>query len=71
ERAHYEQQLIATIRKDLKTFDLILRRTHDQRNVFYLGDRKSFEIVSNQFMLETDLFEIDMTIDKENVQATR
>ncbi|CAF4915828.1 unnamed protein product, partial [Rotaria socialis] len=71
ERAHYEQQLIATIRKDLKRFDLILRRTHDQRNVFYLGDRKSFEIVSKQFMLETDLFEIDMTIDKENLQATR
>ncbi|CAF4469521.1 unnamed protein product [Rotaria socialis] len=71
ERAHYEQQLIEQIQNDLKRFNLILRRTHDQQNVFYLGDRKSFEIVSNQFMLETDLFEIDMTIDKENVQATR
>ncbi|CAF4818302.1 unnamed protein product, partial [Rotaria magnacalcarata] len=68
ERAHYEQQLIEQIQNDLKRFNLILRRTRDQQNVFYLGDRKSFEIVSNQFMLETDLFEIDMTIDKENVQ---
>ncbi|CAF4058996.1 unnamed protein product [Rotaria sp. Silwood1] len=71
ERAHYEQQLIEQIQNDLKRFNLILRRTHDQQNVFYLGDRKSFEIVSNQFMLETDLFEIDMTIGKENLQATR
>ncbi|CAF4301756.1 unnamed protein product, partial [Rotaria magnacalcarata] len=43
ERAHYEQQLIEQIQNDLKRFDLILRRTHDQQNVFYLGDRKSFE----------------------------
>ncbi|CAF4913832.1 unnamed protein product, partial [Rotaria magnacalcarata] len=55
ERAHYEQQLIEQIQNDLKRFNLILRRTRDQQNVFYLGDRKSFEIVSNQFMLETDL----------------
>ncbi|CAF4624866.1 unnamed protein product, partial [Rotaria socialis] len=33
ERAHYEQQLIEQIRNDLKSFDLILRRTHDQQNV--------------------------------------
>ncbi|CAF5152433.1 unnamed protein product, partial [Rotaria socialis] len=30
ERGHYEQQLIEQIRNDLKSFDLILRRTHDQ-----------------------------------------
>ncbi|CAF1531138.1 unnamed protein product, partial [Adineta steineri] len=71
ERAHYEQQLIEQIQNDLKRFNLILRRTHDQQNVFYLGDRNSFEQLSQEFMLQTDLFEIDMTIDKENVQATR
>ncbi|CAF4965617.1 unnamed protein product, partial [Rotaria socialis] len=59
ERAHYEQQLIEQIRNDLKSFDLILRRTHDHQNVFYLGDRKLFEKLSNEFMLQTDLFEID------------
>ena len=71
ERAHYEEQLIATIRNDLKSFNLILRRTADQQNVFYLGDRNSFEQLSRKFMLRTDLFEIDMTIDNENLQATR
>ncbi|CAF4960736.1 unnamed protein product, partial [Rotaria magnacalcarata] len=71
ERANYEQQLIEQIQNDLKRFNLILRRTHDQQNVFYLGDRNSFEQLSQEFMLQTDLFEIDMTIDKENVQATR
>ncbi|CAF3960604.1 unnamed protein product, partial [Rotaria sp. Silwood1] len=64
ERAHYEQQLIEQIRNDLKSFDLILRRTHDHQNVFYLGDRKLFEKLSNEFMLQTDLFEIETTIDQ-------
>jgi hypothetical protein len=70
ERAHYEQQLIEQIQNDLKRFNLILRRTQDQQNVFYLGDRKLFEQLSNEFMLETNLFEIDMTIDNEHLQET-
>ena len=71
ERVHYEQQLIETIKNDLKRFNLILRRTYDQRNVFYLGDRLLFDRLSQEFMLQTDLFEIDMTIDNENLQVTR
>ncbi|CAF4239749.1 unnamed protein product [Rotaria sp. Silwood2] len=70
ERALYEKQIIEKIRNDLKKFNLILRRTADQQNVFYLGDRKSFEQLCNEFMLKMDLFEIHTSINNENIRAT-
>ncbi|CAM2723375.1 unnamed protein product [Rotaria socialis] len=71
ERAYYEQQLIDKIRNDLKSFNLILRRTANRRNVFYLGDRILFEKLCNEFMLETDRFELEMEINNDNVQETQ
>lgn len=71
ERAYYEKQLVEKIQNDLKTFDLILRRTADQRNVFYLGDRIVFETLSSEFMSRTDLFEIETNINNDDLQETR
>ncbi|CAF5033240.1 unnamed protein product, partial [Rotaria socialis] len=71
ERAYYEQQLIDKIRNDIKSFNLILRRTADRRNVFYLGDRILFEKLCHEFMLETDRFEFEMEINNDNVQETQ
>lgn len=57
ERAVYEKQLIDSIRQHLKEHQLILRRTADQRNIFYLGNRIDFYRQAQQFILTTDQFE--------------
>lgn len=66
ERAVYEAQLIDSIRKHLKEHQLILRRTADQRNIFYLGNRNDFYRLAQQFMLTTDRFEYCETINQTN-----
>lgn len=58
QRALYEQQLTQSIRQHLKAKHLILRRTANQRNIFYLGHRKSFQEKANAYMLKTDVFEV-------------
>ncbi|CAF1346300.1 unnamed protein product [Rotaria sordida] len=71
ERAIYEKQLVQSIREEFKRYDLILRRTADQRNVFYLGSRNEFEEKINEYMKTTDIFELCENIDEQNLQATR
>ncbi|CAF4455542.1 unnamed protein product [Rotaria socialis] len=71
QRALYERNLVDTIRAHLKSNDLILRRTADQRNVFYLGNRNDFEDKTNEYMKQTDIFEICDDINDENLQVTR
>jgi len=74
-RALYEKQLIDSIRKQMQIHDLILRRTADQSNTFYLGNRTLFEEKANKFMNTAvttgDLFELCHTIDETNLQATQ
>ncbi|CAF1602325.1 unnamed protein product [Rotaria magnacalcarata] len=71
QRAIYERNLVDTIRAHLKSNGLILRRTADQRNVFYLGNRNDFEDKTNEYMKKTDIFEICDDINNENLQVTR
>ncbi|CAF3228087.1 unnamed protein product [Rotaria sp. Silwood2] len=71
ERALYEKQLVQSIREHLKANDLILRRTADQRNVFYLANKTEFEEKSNEYMIKMDTFKLCHIIDKENLQGTR
>lgn len=54
QRACHEQNIVHGIRKQLKQHELILRRTANQRNVFYLGNRKDFEREANEYLTETD-----------------
>ncbi|CAF2260260.1 unnamed protein product [Rotaria magnacalcarata] len=71
QRALYERNLVDTIRSHLQSNRLILRRTADQRNVFFLGNRDDFEEKTNEYMKKTDIFEICDDINDENLQMTR
>lgn len=70
QRACYEQKLLKTIREHLKTNHLILRRTADQRNIFYLGYRNDFENKVKDYIENNDIFEICEIIDNENLGKT-
>ena len=56
QRALHEKQLVESIREHLKVNHFILRRTADQKNVFYLGNRKEFEEKASEYMMKTHLF---------------
>ncbi|CAF4561267.1 unnamed protein product [Rotaria sp. Silwood2] len=71
QRALYEKHLVQSIREHFKTHDLLLRRTADRRNVFYLAHRPEFEEKTNEYMKTTDTFELCKNINEENLQETR
>ncbi|CAF3676623.1 unnamed protein product [Rotaria sordida] len=67
QRAFYEQQLIQSIQQSLKTNQLILRRTADHKNLFYLTDKTKFEEKCHQFMSKhNDDFELIDTLTDQN-----
>jgi hypothetical protein len=68
QRAVYEKRLVQSIRQHLKANNLILRRTADEKNVFYLGDKNGFEEKANEYMMTTDAFEVSEIIDETNRQ---
>jgi hypothetical protein len=70
QRALYEKKLIQSIRSRLKENNLLLRRTSNQMNTFYLGDRDDFHLKSNHYMQQhTDHYTILLTLnDKTNAQ---
>jgi hypothetical protein len=70
QRACREQNIVQAIQEQLKAHDLILRRTADQRNVFYLGNRKDFENEANAYLTTTDRFEIMDVVDEVNLSPT-
>jgi hypothetical protein len=71
-RAQDEQTLIQTIRPLLKNNNLILRRTADNMNTFYLGNSQDFEWQADKYLTETNQFKIYFTINQEtNQQAFR
>ncbi|CAF1249427.1 unnamed protein product [Adineta ricciae] len=67
QRAVYECQLVQSIREQLEKNQLILRRTADRRNVFYLGNRKEFEDKGKHYMFTTNTFEFRETIPPTNL----
>jgi hypothetical protein len=50
QRALYEKKLIQSTQYSLQKHNLILRRTADQKNMFYLSNMNDFINVSNQYM---------------------
>ncbi|CAF1526409.1 unnamed protein product [Adineta steineri] len=70
QRAKYENELVQSIRIYLKENDLILRRTTDQRNNFYLGNRKDFEDKANEYIMKTDDFEYCQDVNEANLRPT-
>ncbi|CAF4274256.1 unnamed protein product, partial [Adineta steineri] len=70
ERAKYEKELVQSIQIYLQENNLILRRTTDQRNNFYLGNRKDFEDKANEYIMKTDDFEYCQDVNEANLRQT-
>ncbi|CAF4160822.1 unnamed protein product, partial [Adineta steineri] len=65
QRTVYEMDLVQSIRLFLKKNNLILRRTADNQNTFYLGETKVFDAVANEYLLKSDAYNVLRTIVKE------
>ena len=54
QRTMYEMKLLQSIHSCLKVNNLILQRTADNRNTFYIGNRKEFDAKINKHMAKSD-----------------
>ena len=50
----------------MKKNNLILRRTADNKNTFYLGNLQEFETKANDYLLKSDAYKVLLNKDKEN-----
>ena len=50
ERALYEKKLIQSIRCSLQNNNLLVRRTADNRNTFYIDDRHEFRMKGEHYL---------------------
>ncbi|CAF1097680.1 unnamed protein product [Adineta ricciae] len=66
----YEQQLIHSIQLQIKKDHLLLRRTADNQNTYYLGDENEFNQIVNHYMNTTDYFESKRIIDDNHSKET-
>ncbi|CAF2761252.1 unnamed protein product [Rotaria sp. Silwood2] len=64
ERALYEKQLIQSIQYYLKKDQLMLRRTADNMNTYYLGRLDEFNEKSNDYIQNSTCYELIGTIDE-------
>ena len=66
QRASDAKKVIQSIIQSLQQRQphLILRRTADNMNTFYLGDRKEFEEKANKFVTKTNIFEFQLLINE-------
>lgn len=66
QRSEYEKHLIQCIRNDLVQKNLILRRTADHMNTFYLGNRQDYEYKAQNYLTTSDAFKCVVTITNDN-----
>lgn len=64
ERAIDEGKLVRSIRRSLKRNDLVLRRTADQTNTFYVTDACMFERKADEYLARTDAYERLLDVDE-------
>ncbi|CAF4928132.1 unnamed protein product, partial [Rotaria socialis] len=64
QRALYEDRLILSIRYSLKKNYFILRRTADNMNTFYLGNRQEFETKAYDYVSKSDAYRVLLNKDK-------
>jgi hypothetical protein len=64
ERAVDEQKLVRSIRRSLKKNDLVVRRTADQMNTFYVTDAYAFECKADEFLMKTDAYQRLLDLDE-------
>ncbi|CAF1478396.1 unnamed protein product [Adineta steineri] len=65
ERVFYEQKLIQSIRTQLHKDQLILRRTANDYNTYYLGYQHEFQMKINDYMEQNNYFEMITTTQDE------
>ncbi|CAF1529449.1 unnamed protein product, partial [Rotaria sordida] len=68
ERALYEKQLILSIRYQLNKDQLILRRTADEMNTYYLGRLNECNQKSNEYIQNSTYYELIETINEINTE---
>jgi len=70
-RVRYEQQLIQSIHHQLRKDHLILRRTADNHNTYYLGNLEEFNHKTNEYMQNATYFETIGIIDENNSEEQK
>ena len=63
-RARDERQHVRALRSTLARHDLILRRTADHTNTFYLGPRRPFDGMATAYMNTSEQFTLLLTVDE-------
>ncbi|CAF4805660.1 unnamed protein product, partial [Rotaria socialis] len=53
QRGLHKKHLVQSIRFAFDKQNLILRRTADNKNTFYLGNRKEFEAKANDYLMKS------------------
>ncbi|CAF2243612.1 unnamed protein product, partial [Rotaria magnacalcarata] len=66
QRALYEKHLLQSIRYSLNANNLILRRTADNMNTFYLGNLQEFETKAYDYLSKSDAYKVLLNKDKGN-----
>lgn len=66
DRAVSEMGVVQSIRSSLKQRHLILRRTADHMNTFYVGDTSDFEAKADDYPARSDAYEVLLIDDEEN-----
>ena len=69
QRAKYEQKLLQSIQSKLTYDDLILRRTADDFNTFYLDNYNNFNRLCQNQMESSTYFELVTSLDVDNPNA--
>ncbi|CAF3844746.1 unnamed protein product [Rotaria sp. Silwood1] len=67
-RALYEKQIIQSIRYSLNKDQLLLRRTADDKNTYYLGQLDEFHEKSNEYIENSNSYELFAIIDENHTE---
>ena len=68
QRAQSELVLVRSIRQSLKNKNLILQRTADNMNTFYLGNRDEFQRRADNYVTSTNQYRVFCAIHREDKQ---
>ncbi|CAF1319698.1 unnamed protein product [Rotaria sordida] len=70
QRALYEKNLIQSIQYSLKKNNLILRRTANNMNTFYVGNIADFETKADRYLTRSEDYEVLSNINNETNEKT-
>ncbi|CAF4324694.1 unnamed protein product, partial [Rotaria sordida] len=70
QRALYEKNLIQSIQYSLKKNNLILRRTANNMNTFYVGNVAEFETKADRYLTRSEDYEVLININNKTNEKT-